>query len=152
LHRERPRRGRRRAGRYICRRQGGRDERLRTLTARLATVDAARVAGDHDGGRGRGPVSSTSVSDRIAIKGIRAHGRHGVLEHERRVGQPFVVDLELGLDTGPAALADDLSRTVDYGSLTLEVHDVIASEPVDLIETLAQRIADPVLGHEPVTG
>lgn len=95
-------------------------------------------------------MSSTSVSDRIAIKGIRAHGRHGVLEHERRVGQPFVVDLELGLDTGPAALADDLSRTVDYGSLTLEVHDVIASEPVDLIETLAQRIADLVLAHEPV--
>ncbi|UPK74712.1 dihydroneopterin aldolase [Nocardioidaceae bacterium SCSIO 66511] len=86
--------------------------------------------------------------DRISVSGISAHGRHGVLEHERRVGQPFVVDLVLGLDTGPAAAADDLSRTVDYGSLTLEVHDVIASEPVDLIETLAQRIADRVLAHD----
>ena len=66
------------------------------------------------------------------------------------MGQRFIVDLTLGLETGPAAAADDLSRTVDYGSLTLQVHDAIASEPVDLLETLAQRIADLVLAHEPV--
>ncbi|MGH3357940.1 MAG: dihydroneopterin aldolase [Nocardioidaceae bacterium] len=86
--------------------------------------------------------------DRISVNGIRAHGRHGVLAHERRDGQQFVVDLVLALDAGPAAEADDLSRTVDYGSLTQEVHDAITSEPVDLIETLAQRIADLVLSRE----
>jgi dihydroneopterin aldolase len=86
--------------------------------------------------------------DRISVRGIRARGHHGVLEHERRDGQPFVVDLVLGLDTGPAARSDDLSRTVDYGSLTQEVHDAIGSEPVDLIETLAQRIADLALTRE----
>lgn len=93
-------------------------------------------------------MTGSSAPDRISIRGIRAHGRHGVLEHERRFGQPFVVDLVLALDAGPAAESDDLSRTVDYGSLTQEVHDAIASEPVDLIETLAQRIADLVLSDE----
>lgn len=88
--------------------------------------------------------------DRISVRGIRAHGHHGVLAHERRDGQPFVVDLVLALDAGPAAASDDLSRTVDYGSLTQEVHDAIVSEPVDLIEALAQRIADLTLAYEPV--
>lgn len=86
--------------------------------------------------------------DRIRVSGIRATGRHGVLPHERRDGQEFVVDIDLALDVGPAADTDDLSRTVDYGSLSEEVHGAITSEPVDLIETLAQRIADLVLLHD----
>lgn len=93
-------------------------------------------------------MTCPSGLDRISVHGIRAHGRHGVLDHERRDGQEFVVDLVLALDTGPAAADDDLSRTVDYGSLTQEVHGAITSEPVDLIETLAQRIADLVLSRE----
>lgn len=91
---------------------------------------------------------SSRCLDRISVSGIRAHGHHGVQSSERRDGQPFVVDLTLALDAGPAAEADDLSRTVDYGSLTQQVHDAIASDPVDLIETLAQRIANLVLLHE----
>lgn len=79
--------------------------------------------------------------DQITVTGIRATGRHGVLDHERRDGQEFVVDIDLGLDLRPAAATDDLSRTVDYGTLSQGVHDAIASDPVDLIETLAERIA-----------
>jgi 7,8-dihydroneopterin aldolase/epimerase/oxygenase len=88
--------------------------------------------------------------DRITITGVEAVGHHGVLPHERREGQRFVVDLELGLDTRAAAWSDDLSRTVDYGSLTQQVHDAVASDPVDLIETLAERVAGLVLDVEPV--
>jgi 7,8-dihydroneopterin aldolase/epimerase/oxygenase len=88
--------------------------------------------------------------DTITISGIEALGHHGVLPHERADGQRFVVDLVLGLDTRPAAWSDDLSRTVDYGSLTQRVHDAVASDPVDLIETLAERVADLVLDVEPV--
>ena len=88
--------------------------------------------------------------DRITIRGIEAYGHHGVLPEERRDGQRFVVDIDLELDTRAAAQSDDLSRTVDYGSLTVRVHDAVASEPVDLIETLAQRVADLVLDAEPV--
>jgi 7,8-dihydroneopterin aldolase/epimerase/oxygenase len=88
--------------------------------------------------------------DRITITGIEAYGYHGALPHERRDGQRFFVDLVLGLDTRPAAWSDDLSRTVDYGSLTQRVHDAVASDPVDLIETLAERVAGLVLDVEPV--
>ncbi|MBA2774870.1 MAG: dihydroneopterin aldolase [Nocardioidaceae bacterium] len=81
-------------------------------------------------------------SDRIVLTGIRARGHHGVLDAERRDGQEFIVDVEVGLDTRAAALSDDLSATVDYGALAQRLHDAIVSEPVDLIETLAQRLAD----------
>lgn len=86
--------------------------------------------------------------DRVALRGLRARGHHGVFEHERREGQDFVVDLVLGLDTAPAAATDDLTRTVHYGIVAEEVAAVVQGEPVDLIETLAQRIADQCLKHE----
>ncbi len=54
----------------------------------------------------------------------------------------FVIDLVLGLDTAPAAASDDLQDTVDYGSLVAAVKAAVERDPVDLIETLAQRIAD----------
>lgn len=88
--------------------------------------------------------------DRVTLRGLSVRGHHGVFAHEREDGQTFVVDLVLGLDTGPAAADDDLERTVHYGVLAEQVAAVIAGEPVDLIETLAQRIADTCLGHEVV--
>ena len=79
--------------------------------------------------------------DRIALRGLRVHGRHGVYEHERQEGQEFVIDAVLGLDTRPAASGDDLSRTVDYGVLAERLAAVASGEPVRLIETLAERLA-----------
>jgi dihydroneopterin aldolase len=71
-----------------------------------------------------------------------------VFEFERRDGQVFVLDLVLGVDTAPAAAGDDLSLTVDYGSLVADVRHAAEQDPVDLIETLAQRIADVCLRRE----
>jgi dihydroneopterin aldolase len=79
--------------------------------------------------------------DRLAVRGIEAFGRHGVFEFERRDGQVFVVDLVLFLDTVEAARTDDLQQTVDYGSLVARVKNAVESDPVDLIETLAARLA-----------
>jgi 7,8-dihydroneopterin aldolase/epimerase/oxygenase len=64
-----------------------------------------------------------------------------VFDAERRDGQTFVVDLTLGIDTSAAAASDDLRDTVDYGSLVASVQAAVETDPVDLIETLAQRIA-----------
>ncbi len=86
-----------------------------------------------------------TAEDRITLTGLEVRGRHGVFERERRDGQLFVVDLVVGLDVHAASQGDDLSRTVDYGGLAQRVHDATASDPVDLIESLAQRIADVVL-------
>jgi dihydroneopterin aldolase len=84
------------------------------------------------------------------VTGIEAFGHHGVFEFERRDGQVFRVDLVLGVDTRPAARSDDLRDTVDYGSLVTNVRTAIESDPVDLIETLAERIAGVCLADERV--
>jgi 7,8-dihydroneopterin aldolase/epimerase/oxygenase len=93
---------------------------------------------------------STGGLDRLAVRGIEAHGHHGVFDFERREGQVFKVDLVLGIDTGPAARSDDLRDTVDYGSLVDRVRHAVEVDPVDLIETLAQRIAGVCLEDERV--
>jgi dihydroneopterin aldolase len=85
------------------------------------------------------------MTDELALTGLECWGHHGVFEHERRDGQRFVIDLVLGLDTAAAAATDDLSATVDYGSLALAVKAAVEKDPVDLIETLAERIAQVCL-------
>lgn len=79
--------------------------------------------------------------DRVEVRGIRAAGHHGVFAFEREQGQDFVVDVVLHVDTRPAAASDDLSDAVDYGAVAQRVHDAVVGDPVDLVETLAQRIA-----------
>jgi dihydroneopterin aldolase len=81
------------------------------------------------------------MTDELAVLGIECYGHHGVFEFEKREGQTFVIDLVLGIDTAPAAASDDLPDTVDYGSLVASVKAAVEKDPVDLIETLAQRIA-----------
>lgn len=85
------------------------------------------------------------MTDELAITGIECFGHHGVFGFERREGQTFVIDLVLGLDTTPAARTDDLRETVHYGILVNSVKSAVETDPVDLIETLAQRIADVCL-------
>lgn len=85
------------------------------------------------------------MTDELAILGIECYGYHGVFEFEKREGQTFVIDLALGLDTAVAAASDDLRDTVDYGSLVASVKAAVEKDPVDLIESLAQRIADVCL-------
>lgn len=88
---------------------------------------------------------SERTTDELTVTGIECFGHHGVFEFERREGQVFVIDLVLGIDTAPAAASDDLHDTVDYGSLVASVKAAVEKDPVDLIETLAQRIADVCL-------
>jgi dihydroneopterin aldolase len=103
----------------------------------------SRPPADHPG-----PDRRSDFVDRVALRGLRARGHHGVFPQEREEGQTFVVDLVLSLDTAPAAASDDLTLTVHYGIVAEEVVAVVQGEPVDLIETLAQRIADQVLKND----
>ena len=83
--------------------------------------------------------------DRIALTGLRVRGHHGVLPEERRDGQDFLVDVVLRLDLRPAAASDDVADTVHYGELAERLAAIVAGEPVHLIETLADRLADACL-------
>ncbi|MCB1297983.1 MAG: dihydroneopterin aldolase [Microthrixaceae bacterium] len=88
-----------------------------------------------------------ATPDVITLTGLRAIGYHGVFDFERREGQEFAVDLVVGLDMRPAARSDDVADTVDYGSLASDVVAIITGEPLNLIEALAERIADAVLRY-----
>jgi dihydroneopterin aldolase len=90
------------------------------------------------------------TGDRVRLTGLRVRGHHGVLPEERRDGQDFVVDVELALDLRDAAATDDLARTVHYGELAERLAEVVAGEPVDLLETLAERLAAVCLAAERV--
>jgi dihydroneopterin aldolase len=86
--------------------------------------------------------------DRVSLVGLRAFGRHGVLADERINGQEFIIDAVLWLDTRPAAATDDLTQTVSYADVAHQLHKIVTGEPVQLIETLAERLADACLAYE----
>jgi len=87
------------------------------------------------------------MRDTIRLTGVRARGNHGVFDHERQDGQDFVVDVSVEVDARTASGSDDLADTVHYGVLAEQVVAEIERDPVDLIETLAERIAAAVLTH-----
>jgi dihydroneopterin aldolase len=80
------------------------------------------------------------MTDWIALKGLRARGNHGVQDLERTLGQDFVVDVILELDLGRAAYTDDVNDTVDYGKLADRLVAAVGGQPVNLLETLADRL------------
>lgn len=81
-------------------------------------------------------------ADRIQLRGLRAVGTHGILAEEHVRAQPFEVDLDIIADLAAAARSDNLSDTVDYGAVTGAVAAVLAGPHADLLERLAERIAD----------
>lgn len=90
--------------------------------------------------------------DEIRLDGLRVFGRHGVYAHERADGQDFVIDLRLRMPLVAAAASDDVADTVHYGELAERVAEIVAGEPMNLIETLAERIAVMVLADARVHG
>ena len=88
--------------------------------------------------------------DEITLTGLRVFGRHGVYDHERRDGQHFIVDTTLYVSTAAAAASDDVVDTVHYGEVAETIAQIVGGEPVNLLETLAQRIADSLLASDGV--
>jgi dihydroneopterin aldolase len=83
------------------------------------------------------------MSDQILITGISAKGFHGVLPEEQKNGQIFIVDLELNIKL--TGLKDKLSKTVNYAEVATLAEKEITGDPVQLIESLAERIGKSVL-------
>jgi dihydroneopterin aldolase len=90
------------------------------------------------------------MSDRIFLQGIQFYGYHGVRDEERRLGQRFLVDVELRLDISRAASEDDVSATVDYSQVQTVVLEIGTRQKFKLLETLATRIASAILERFPV--
>lgn len=86
------------------------------------------------------------MTDRVILAGMAFTARHGVYDWEKVEAQRFEVDVELVLDVRPAALEDDLTKTVDYGAIYQVVRHVVESTTFNLIEALAEAIAHELLG------
>ncbi|MEJ1154422.1 dihydroneopterin aldolase [Microbacterium marmarense] len=93
-------------------------------------------------------MTSATTHDEIALTGLTVFGNHGVYDSERREGQNFIVDLTMYVDTRAAAASDDVRDTVHYGEIAQRVADIVAGEPVNLLEALAERIAVSLLTIE----
>ena len=85
------------------------------------------------------------MSDQIFLTGIAGFGYHGLFDHERQNGQDFFVDVALTVDLSAASKSDEIQDTVNYAEITNLVVAHITTEPVNLIEKLAGRIADHIL-------
>ncbi len=90
------------------------------------------------------------MTDRILLDAMLFHGTHGVYEEEQRCPQPFEVDVELALDLLPAGLSDDLEQTVDYGRVFETCRQIVESTRFNLVEALAEAIAQELLTGFPV--
>lgn len=89
-----------------------------------------------------------SELDVIRLAGLRVFAHHGVLDFERENGQEFVIDLAITVDLAPAAASDDVAKTIHYGELAEAVSVAVRADPVNLIETVAERVAGIALGYE----
>lgn len=96
------------------------------------------------GGTGPG-VAPGESGDSITLRGLRVRAHHGVMERERATGQAFVVDVKACLDLSEAGATDDLPSTLDYGTLAEAIHRRVSGERWNLIERVAERVADLVL-------
>ena len=80
----------------------------------------------------------------IELRGLVVHGFHGVLDEERREGQPFVFDVSLvaGED---AARTDDVQDAIDYRAVASAVVEVSSRQRYHLLEALAAAVADELV-------
>jgi len=84
--------------------------------------------------------------DRMTLRRMVFYGYHGVFPEENKLGQTFIVDLDLRLDLSQAARSDDVADTVNYAEIHGLVKGIVEGAPVKLIEALADKIATAVLG------
>jgi dihydroneopterin aldolase len=87
----------------------------------------------------------SSMRDVISLRGLEVFAHHGVFDHERAEGQTFVVDVEVEYDASAPSQSDEVADTLDYGVLASRIHEAVAGNPVNLLETLCQRVISTVL-------
>jgi 7,8-dihydroneopterin aldolase/epimerase/oxygenase len=90
-----------------------------------------------------------SDKDAIFISGLLIHAHHGVMAHEAKVGQRFVIDLELAIDLSGAAASDKLVDTVSYSSIIEAATRAFTARSYRLVEAAAGAVADAVLSAFP---
>ena len=88
--------------------------------------------------------------DRIVISNLVIFAKHGVFKEEKKLGQKFLLDIILNLDTQEAGISKNLEKTVNYGLLANEINELFTKKSNDLIETCGEEIALFVLKKYPI--
>jgi dihydroneopterin aldolase len=83
--------------------------------------------------------------DKMLLERMEFYGYHGVYAEENKLGQQFVVDVELHLDLSAAGHSDELDQTINYAEVYQRVREIAEGKPFRLIEALAERIASTLL-------
>jgi dihydroneopterin aldolase len=86
----------------------------------------------------------------VFVRDLRVKTVVGVEEHERKESREVLVSLDLEVDLDPAAVSDDLSRSVDYAAVAALVREHAAASRFRLLEALAGSIATRVLARFPL--
>lgn len=79
--------------------------------------------------------------DKVFIEGLNIQTTIGFFQWEKEIKQTLVIDLAMGWDTAKAAENDELAKTLDYADISTVIATFANDNPVDLIETLAERLA-----------
>ncbi len=83
--------------------------------------------------------------DKVFITGLSIQTTIGFYAWEKQIKQTLVIDLTMAWDTKPAAEQDELAKTLDYAEISVFIETFANQHPVDLIETLANRLAEALL-------
>jgi dihydroneopterin aldolase len=89
------------------------------------------------------------MTDAIFVNGLVLHAYHGVMPHEGKVGQPFVLDLVLDIDLADASRTDKLKHTVSYDLLVKTASEAFCARRYRLVEAAAGAVAEAVLDRYP---
>ena len=87
---------------------------------------------------------------RIFVRGLLVQASIGVHPHEYESTQPIIIDIELDMGDMPAPSEDRLHETLDYGLVAEKAEEIALEAHVQLVETLADRIATWCLSDERV--
>lgn len=79
--------------------------------------------------------------DKVFIKGLHIQTTIGFFQWEKEIKQTLVIDLAMAWDTAKAAINDELAKTLDYAEISTDIETFANENPVDLLETLAERMA-----------
>jgi dihydroneopterin aldolase len=90
------------------------------------------------------------MSGAVFVNGLVLHAFHGVMPHEAKVGQPFVLDLMLDIDLTEASRTDTLKHTVSYDQLVKTASEAFSTRRYRLVEAAAGAVADAVLDRYPL--
>ncbi len=85
--------------------------------------------------------------DIIYLRELRVETVIGIYEWERRIRQPVIIDLAMGADIRRAAATDNIDDTLNYKAVAKRLTAFIEASQFQLVETLAERIAEIVMNE-----